>query len=34
LLMVATAQFTDVTWGKIMDLYKVSFFSLSHGQLD
>ena len=34
LLMVATAQFTDVTWGKIMDLYKVSFFSLSHGHLD
>ena len=34
LLMVATAQFTDVTWGKIMDLYKVSFFSLSHGQFE
>ena len=34
LLMVATAQFTDVTWGKIMDLYKVSFLVLSYGQLD
>ena len=34
LLMVATAQFTDVTWGKIMDLYKVSFLLSSRGQLD
>ena len=34
LLMVATAQFTDVTWAKIMDLYKVSFLVLSYGQLD